>query len=82
MSASLMCPGRSNPFDADDGVTNLQERVLSLLEDAGLSQAVNDQIMRLVAQGEREASEAFLQSLAADYDRRHGVPQAQEKPNG
>lgn len=45
-----------NPYEQDDGVTDLQEQVLELLERAGLPTEINDQIMALVATGERSAA--------------------------
>lgn len=36
------------PFDADDGVTQLQEDVLGLLEEAGVSEPICEQIMNLI----------------------------------
>lgn len=45
------------PFDQDDGVTKLQEDVLGLLEDAGIPTAVNDKIMKLIAEAERQLDE-------------------------
>lgn len=53
MRASLMCPSRGNPRDADDGVTNLQEAVLGLLEEAGIPTETNDRIIELIAAAER-----------------------------
>ena len=52
VSASLMCPSRSVPDVADDGVTELQDKVLGLLEDAGIPTETNDEIMRLIAAAE------------------------------
>lgn len=43
------------PWEVDDGVTRLQEDVLMILEDTGIPTHVNDQIMKLIAEAEREA---------------------------
>lgn len=53
MRASLKCPSRSNPYGADDGVTDLQEAVLGLLEEAGIPTDKNDRIIELIAAVER-----------------------------
>lgn len=54
MRESLMCPSRArSPYEADD-VTELQDSVLMLLEDAGIPTDVNDQVVALIAQAERE----------------------------
>jgi hypothetical protein len=42
------------PYEADDGVTKLQEDVLGLLEAAGLPTAINDKIVALIVEGERQ----------------------------
>lgn len=54
MRASLMCPSRGLPDAADDGVTDLQEKVLALLEVAGIPTATNDAIMKLIDAAERD----------------------------
>ena len=43
------CPSHRTPFDEDDGVTMLQEQILSLLEDAGIDTETNDKIIALVS---------------------------------
>lgn len=50
MSQIKGCP---TPPDEDDGVTELQEKVLILLEEAGLPTETNDAVIELVAWGER-----------------------------
>lgn len=57
MRSSLMCPSHTIPDVADDGVTDLQERVLGLLEDAGVPTDTNDRIMALIAAAERQQSQ-------------------------
>lgn len=48
-----------NPPDYDDGVTELQEEVGQLLEDANMPTATVDAIMKLIAEAERaKAAEA------------------------
>lgn len=52
-------PGCSGtPYDQDDGVTDLQETILGLLEDAGIDTETNDAVMKLVRAGERKRDEA------------------------
>ena len=41
------------PFEADDGVTELQGKVLALLEAANIPTQINDRIVEWIAQGER-----------------------------
>lgn len=49
-------PGCSGtPFD-QDGVTELQDKVLELLEEAGIPPEVNDKIMKLVSDAENAAA--------------------------
>lgn len=43
-----------NPPDCDDSVSDLQEKVGILLEDADIPTAVCDQIMVLIAKAERD----------------------------
>jgi hypothetical protein len=62
-----MCPSRSTPFDADDGVTLLQEKVLDLLEMAGIPTETNDKIMEMIS-----AAEQALES---------GLPEGSEPPS-
>jgi hypothetical protein len=46
-------PGCSGtPFDQDDGVTELQDKVLELLEEADIPTEVNDKIMKLISDAE------------------------------
>lgn len=45
--------GAPTPHDEDDGVTELQEKVLQLLEAAGIPTEANDAIMKIIADGER-----------------------------
>lgn len=45
--------GAPTPADEDDGVTELQERVLTLLEAANIPTKINDAVMRLIEAGER-----------------------------
>lgn len=52
MRESLMCPSLGVP-DLDDGVTQLQDDVLALLEAADLPTAVNDRIIAIIAEAER-----------------------------
>lgn len=42
------------PWHETDDVTELEERILGILESAGIPTAINDQIMALVAKGEAE----------------------------
>jgi len=55
--------------DMDDGVTDLQEAILGLLEDAGISQVINDQIMTLVAKGEAELDNLRQNDRNPELDR-------------
>lgn len=57
MKSSLSCPFISIPDIADDGITDLQERVLGLLEDADIPTETNDRIMALIAAAEKIKSE-------------------------
>lgn len=52
--------GCSGPPSQDDGVTDLQEKILVLLEEAGIDTATNDAVMNLVAQGEAKLAPAAL----------------------
>lgn len=46
-------PGCSGtPFDQDDGISGLQEKVLELLEAAGIPTEVNDKIIKLISEAE------------------------------
>lgn len=45
--------GAPTPPDEDDGVTELQEKILLLLEAANLPTETNDAVMELVAWGEQ-----------------------------
>ena len=51
-------PGAANdpnaPYNQTDAVTNLQETILGLLEEAGISSEINDKIMALLMAGELE----------------------------
>jgi hypothetical protein len=52
-----MCPSRgANPFDGGVEPSALEDQVLGLLEDAALPADINDQIMGLIAEGERRIS--------------------------
>jgi hypothetical protein len=53
MLKSLLCPSRGTP-DEDYYISPLQDRVLELLEAAGLSTETNDRIVELIAAAERE----------------------------
>ena len=44
------------------GLTKLQEDVLGLLEEAGIPTAVNDKIMMLIAEAERQLDEQPLET--------------------
>lgn len=77
--------GCSGPPSQDDGVTELQDNVLGLLEDAGIPEATNDAIMKLIADaeyalhradaetaaGEHEDAMAREQAFADDFDTTH-----------
>lgn len=45
--------GAPTPPDEDDGVTELQEKILLLLEAAGIPTEANDAVMKIIADGER-----------------------------
>ena len=48
-------PGCSGtPYDEDDGVTELQEKVLLLLEASGIDTGTNDAIIKLIETAERK----------------------------
>lgn len=44
-------------FPEDDNISELQEKVLLLLEEAGIPTAINDQICKLIEDAERERME-------------------------
>lgn len=50
----MVARSERTPWDEDDGVTQLQEDVLGLLEEAGIPSSVNDQICRLIEQAEKD----------------------------
>jgi type III secretion system FlhB-like substrate exporter len=61
-------PGCSGtPFDRDDGISELQDKVLELLEEAGIPINVNDQIIKLISDAEIAAA-----PIEADEYYEHG----------
>lgn len=49
-----------NPFEtADDGVTDLQEKIGGLLEDADVDQKIVDAVVALIAESERAAAQQY-----------------------
>lgn len=58
-----MCPSRSVPDD-EPAISELQEKVLGLLEDAGIPTETNDKIMALIDAAEWEQHrEAFEKQM-------------------
>lgn len=71
------------PPEVDDGITDLQDTILGLLEDAGIPTAINDRVMILVRRGEALAAgePVFdpvedLRDAVAFFDRVKGSSQA------
>lgn len=61
MRQSLSCPSRSTPEVADAGISELQEKVLGLLEDAGIPTKTNDAVLALIDAAEWEQHRKDLQ---------------------
>lgn len=59
MAGMIIMPKRDDagPFEVEDTATELQDRILELLEQADFPTDISDRIMRLVAQGERAIEE-------------------------
>lgn len=60
-------PGCSRtPYDEDDGVTELQEKVLELLENANIPTETNDKIITLIAAAELELYTETVKNVRVD----------------
>lgn len=65
-------PGcQGTPYDEDDGVTELQDKVLELLEAAKMPTDINDAIIALIVEGEKRTASMSLPAVATggtDFD--------------
>lgn len=62
----------TSPWDTDDAISDLQEKVLTLLEEAGIPTETNDRIVRLIDDAELllDANSRYSQSQQDEIARR------------